>query len=51
MLGPVSADRAQQAPSKGLISLLARPLGGTKHGGDEAAFAVEHDDRLNPYSS
>ena len=43
---PVSADRAQQAPQEGLDLLAARPLGGTKHGGDEAAFAVEHDDRL-----
>ena len=43
---PVSADRAQPAPQEGLDLLAARPLGGTKHGGDEAAFAVEHDDRL-----
>ena len=43
---PVSADRAQQAPQEGLDLLAARPLGGTKHGGDEAALAVEHDDRL-----
>ncbi len=45
-IGPVSADRAQQAPQEGLDLLAARPLGGTKHGGDEAALAVEHDDRL-----
>ena len=31
---------------EGLDLLAARPLGGTKHGGDEAAFAVEHNDRL-----
>ena len=43
---PVSPDRAQQAPQQGLDLLAARPLGGTKHGGDEAALAVEHDDRL-----
>ena len=43
---PVSADRAQQASQEGLDLLAARPLGGTKHGGDEAALAVEHDDRL-----
>src|SRR5271166_3892595 len=43
---PVSADRAQQAPQEGLDLLAARSLGGTKHGGDEAALAVEHDDRL-----
>ena len=43
---PVSADRAHKAPQEGLDLLAARPLGGTKHGGDEAALAVEHDDRL-----
>src|SRR5450759_5090154 len=26
--------------------LAARPLGGAKNGGDETAFAVEHDNRL-----
>src|ERR1700719_2414579 len=38
--------RAQQTPQEGLDLLAARPLGGTKHGGDEAALAVNHDDRL-----
>src|ERR1700674_2294305 len=45
-LRPVDADRPQQAAQEGADLLAARPLGGTKHGGDEAARAVEHDDRL-----
>ena len=45
-LRPVGADRAQQAAQEGLDLLAAGPFGGTKHGGDEAAVAVEHDDRL-----
>src|SRR5208283_4451680 len=44
--GPVSADRAQQSTEKGLDLLAARPFGGTKHGRDEAALAVEHHDGL-----
>src|SRR5271157_152554 len=44
--GPVSANRAQQSTEKGLDLLAARPFGGTKHGGDEAALAVEHHDGL-----
>src|SRR5271165_771170 len=44
--GPVGADRAQQPAQEGLDLLAARPLGGTEHGGDETARAVEHDDRL-----
>ena len=46
MLRPVGADGAQQPAQEGFDLLAARPLGGTKHGGDEAALAVEHDDRL-----
>ena len=45
-LGPVGADRPQQAAQEGADLLAARPFGGAKHGGDEAAFAVEYDDRL-----
>lgn len=44
--GPVGADRPQQAAQEGAYLLAAGPLGGTKNGGDEAALAVEHDDRL-----
>ena len=40
--GPVGADRPQQRAQKGPDLLAAgRPFGGTKHGGDEAALAVE----------
>ena len=46
MLRPVGADRPQQAAQKGADLLAARPLGRAKHGGDEAALAVEDDDRL-----
>ena len=45
-LRPVGADGAQQAAQEGADLLAAGPFGGTKHGGDEAALAVEHDDRL-----
>ena len=45
-MGPVSADRAQQPAQEGLDLGAARPFGGTKHGRDEAALAVEHDNRL-----
>ena len=45
-LGPVGADRPQQAAQKGFDLLAAGPFGGAEHGGDEAALAVEHDDRL-----
>jgi hypothetical protein len=37
----MGADRAQQAAQEGFDLLAARPLGGTKHGRDEAALAVE----------
>ena len=43
---PVGADRPQQAAQEGADLLAARPFGGAKHGGDEAALAVEYDDRL-----
>ena len=42
----MGSDRAQQPAEEGFDLLAARPLGGTKHGSDEAALAVEHDDRL-----
>ena len=41
----MGSDRAQQ-PAQGLDLGAARPFGGTKHGGDEAALAVEHHDGL-----
>src|SRR5450631_3921167 len=40
------ADGAQQAAQEGLDLFAARPFGGAKHGGDEAALAIEHDDWL-----
>ena len=43
---PVGADRSQQAPQESANLLAAGPLGGAKHGGDEATLAIEHDDRL-----
>ena len=45
-LGPVGADRPQQPAQKGFDFLAAWPFGGAEHGGDEAAPAVEYDDRL-----
>ncbi len=45
-VGPMGSDRAQQPAEEGFDLLAARPLGGTKHGSDEAALAVEHDDGL-----
>ncbi len=42
----MGSDRAQQPAEEGFDLLAARPLGGTKHGSDEAALAVEDDDRL-----
>jgi hypothetical protein len=45
-LRPVGADRSQQAAQEGAYLLAAGPFGRAKHGGDEAAGAVEHDDRL-----
>src|SRR6201997_5300678 len=45
-VGPVGADGAHEAAEEGFDLLAARPLGGTKYGRDEAALAVEHDDRL-----
>src|SRR5450631_4251442 len=44
--GPAGAEGAQQTAQERLDLLAARPLGGTEHGGDEAALAVEHDDGL-----
>src|SRR5208282_3960869 len=44
--GPVSADRAQQPAQEGLDLGAAWSFGGTKHGGHEAALAVEHHDGL-----
>ena len=37
---------APQPAQEGLDLGAARPFGGTKHGGDEAALAVEHHDGL-----
>src|ERR1700716_2980606 len=45
-VGPVGPDRPQQAAQEGANLLATRPFGGTKHSRDEAAFAVEHDNRL-----
>src|SRR5665811_413932 len=45
-LRPVGADCAQQAAQEGANLLAARPFGGTKNGGDKAALAIEHYDRL-----
>ena len=43
---PVGADRPQQAAQEGPDLPAARPFGGAKHRRDEAALAVEYDDRL-----
>src|ERR1035437_5821968 len=43
---PVGADGAQQAAQEAAYFLATGPFGGTQNGGDEAALAVEHDDRL-----
>src|SRR5271157_1463432 len=45
-VGPVGPDRPQQAAQEGTDLLATRPFGGAKHSCDEAAFAVEYDDRL-----
>ena len=45
-LRPVGADRAQEAAQKGADLRALRPFGGTQHGGDKAAPAVEYDNRL-----
>src|SRR6202023_3856264 len=45
-VGPVGPDRPQQAAQEGANLLATRPFGGAKHSRDEAAFAVEHDNRL-----
>jgi hypothetical protein len=45
-LWPVGADCPQQAAQEGANLLAAGPFGGTKNGGDKAALAIEHDDRL-----
>src|SRR5471032_243219 len=39
-LRPVGADGAQQAAQEGLDLFAARPFGGAKHGGDEAAYEI-----------
>ena len=44
--GPIGADRAQQAAQKGLDLPTAGSLGGTQHGRDEAALAIENNDGL-----
>src|SRR5271165_627753 len=44
--GPMGSDRAQQPAEEGFDLLAARPLGGTKHGGDEAALGVEQPQLL-----
>ena len=43
---PIGPDRPQQAAQEGADLLAARPFGGAKHSCDEAAVAVEYDDRL-----
>src|SRR6266576_1990660 len=43
---PVGADRAQEAPQKGAGLRALWPFGGTQHGGEKAAPAVEYDNRL-----
>ena len=45
-VGPVGPDRPQQAAQEGANLLATRPFGGAKHSRDEAAFAAEHDNRL-----
>lgn len=44
--GPMVADRAHQAAQEGPNFLAFWALGGAQHGGDEVAFAIEHDDGL-----
>jgi hypothetical protein len=39
-------DGEQQAAQEGANLLAAGSFGGTKNGGDEAALAIEYDDRL-----
>src|ERR1019366_9443489 len=41
-----ATDRPQQAAQEGADLFATRPFGGAKHSCDEAALAVEHDDRL-----
>ena len=43
---PIGADGAQQAAQEALGLLSAGAPRRPQHGGDEAAGAVEHDDRL-----
>src|SRR5580692_9467543 len=45
-LGPVGPDRPHEAAQEGADFLAAWASGGTQHSRDEAALAVEHDDRL-----
>ena len=45
-LGPMAADRPHQATQKRPDLDALRPLGRAQQGGDEAAFAIEDDDRL-----
>ena len=44
--GPVAADLAHQAAEEATHLPPGRPAGGAQQGGDGAALAVEHDDRL-----
>jgi len=43
---PMGSDRAQHPAEERFDLLAAGSFGGAKHRGDEAALAVEHDDRL-----
>jgi hypothetical protein len=45
-LRPVGPDGPQQPAQEGANFRTFRPLGRTQHGRDEAAIAIEHDDRL-----
>jgi len=45
-LWPMAADRAQQSPQKRPDFRTLWPLCRAQYGGDEAALAIEHDDRL-----
>jgi hypothetical protein len=45
-VGPVGADRPQQAAQESADLLAARPFGGAKHRRYEAALVVEYGDRL-----
>jgi hypothetical protein len=45
-LGPMDADRADEAADKGANLHPARPLTRPQHRDDKAAFAVKDDNRL-----